>query len=61
MHTLGLFCYNLLCNFQFYRRRMGGTWYKVGDPAMATGMCEEMYLWMQRVPEGWEVLKTESY
>lgn len=43
-----------------YRKKKGGTWYLCYDPKGTTGFDLD-YQWLQEVPEGFIVEKTEKY
>jgi hypothetical protein len=51
---------SLLSNFKFYRKQMGGTWYKVADYHGAAGFGGEIIFWT-RSPEDCSIIEKEQY
>jgi hypothetical protein len=51
---------DILSEFKWYRRRKGGSWYRVIDPADAGGMHSPTPFWTQE-PDNLDVLKEEHY
>lgn len=51
---------NILANFKWYRRKQGGTWYKVIDIASVTGFAGPVAYWTRDAPVGDLVLVVEE-
>lgn len=52
----------LLTDYQFARRKLGGTWYKLTDGEYVSGFAGPDTYWTQATPnENMEILETEEY
>lgn len=52
----------LLSDFKFARRRLGGTWYKVAYNEYVTGFAAEIVFWTRKTPSyDATVLETEVW
>lgn len=50
----------ILSNFKWYRKRIGGIWYKTYDPASDFGLASDTYNWTQ-TPAFHEIIDVEKY
>jgi hypothetical protein len=51
---------SIFANFKWYRRKQGGTWYKVIDTASASGFAGAIRYWTREAPVGDLVLLVEE-
>lgn len=50
-----------LSNFRWFRKRLGGTWYKVIDTQDYTAWHSPEAVWTDQEPEEGEVVETENH
>ncbi len=51
---------NLLCDFKWYRKKMGGSWYYVKDTS-TSGFSSDIIGWVRKISGSMEVIKREDY
>lgn len=56
-----LFLKPFLSDFKWYRKQIGGTWYKVYDPASDFGLAGDTHSWTQEETDESKIVTTESY
>jgi hypothetical protein len=51
----------ILCDHKFYRRHVGGSWYKISDIDSQTGMNSAAEYWVRDPIADWPIIKEEKY
>jgi hypothetical protein len=51
----------ILSNFKWYRKKKGGTWYKIYDGSSDFGLAGDTYSWVQKPLGNVTILKQEQY
>lgn len=53
---------DVLVDFKCFRRKQGGTWYKVGDSISVSGLAGPVEYWTREAPAGdLELVEKETY